>query len=455
MIIAQTATLVAILPMFYFLRGESAMPPWAAHKVLEAVGLYALFLRPHFHLETSIIVTNLSLMAGYSCLWAGARLFLRKPLHLWAHILPPLAAMMPILWYTFGEASALHRAFVSGIVYTLFSGLATLEYWQGDTEGKRTIPQQMLGAVLFMNTFIICWFTMVVPLDVIEFSFLASNLDSVRVWLASTIFIDFFYTASLIVVIYERLHEKNKETMEKLQDMLDEQKQFMLMLSHEFKNPLAAIGRSADFLDVSLSPLPETLKIRLDNIRERVHALDQLVGMFLRYESERRAFNESHLSITSMEHIWAEVTQYFDKDVISKRVMVDIAQQSHTILCDPFLLSSAASTILDNALKYSSPDAPVFVEMGVIGNVATITIKDRGIGIPRKDLSVIPKRFYRAGNAKTKGGSGLGLTMAQWVMTHHDGKLRISSEEDVGTVVSLVFPAHKPHLTGHTFKVIQ
>lgn len=442
MIMSETATLLAFAMMLYFVRDEKAIPVWLAHKVLITLGLYTLFFRPHLHTETSIIITNLAIMSGYTFLWAGTRIFLRKPLILWLNITPVVLAMAIVLWFTFVEQSSLMRAFFSGMIYTLYSALTTVEYWRGDVEGKTTVRQRILGAILFFNTLTLFWYVLVLPLDIVQHDFFTTNLDVIRQQWTLTLFIDAFYSIGVVVVIYERLHAQNLETNTKLQDMLDEQKQFMLMLSHEFKNPLAAISRSAEFLETKLEPVPEHLRVRLRNIQDRVSTLDALVGMFLRYEVEQHAYEDNHFTEITLDELWREVCQYFDADILTQRVQDHVTAPRSRLLCDPILMSSAISTVLDNALKYSAPDGMVDACLGIEDGAAIIRIEDQGIGIPAQDLAIIPKRFYRSNNARTRPGSGLGLMLAKWVVERHAGHLQIESQENRGTTVTLSFPAH-------------
>jgi signal transduction histidine kinase len=101
--------------------------------------------------------------------------------------------------------------------------------------------------------------------------------------------------------------------------------------------------------------------------------------------------------------------------------------------------------LLDNAVKYSSPDSTITIAIddGPNPNERTIRVQDCGIGIAPADLPHIGQRFYRADKARsrTQGGSGLGLAIAQSLVQAQGGHLWIESKEDVGTTVSFTLPS--------------
>ena len=94
--------------------------------------------------------------------------------------------------------------------------------------------------------------------------------------------------------------------------------------------------------------------------------------------------------------------------------------------------------ILDNALKYSDAGDSITVVVQRQENNATITIRDTGIGIAPEDLPKIKTRFYKA-NA-TRRGSGIGLAVADEIVSMHGGSLSLDSAEGVGTTVTITLP---------------
>jgi signal transduction histidine kinase len=99
----------------------------------------------------------------------------------------------------------------------------------------------------------------------------------------------------------------------------------------------------------------------------------------------------------------------------------------------------ALDNIVDNAIKYSTTEKHVAVTGRAAAKNVTLTIRDRGSGIARKDLSRIFERFYRGGNA-TSSGSGLGLPIANRIVESHGGRIEVRSRLGSGTEVDVTLP---------------
>ena len=102
----------------------------------------------------------------------------------------------------------------------------------------------------------------------------------------------------------------------------------------------------------------------------------------------------------------------------------------------PALLERAISNMLDNALKWSPPAAPIQVQ---VAN-GSVTVRDQGPGISVDERERVFERFYRAQDAKSSPGSGLGLSIVRHVAESFGGDARILDETGQGTAVKLWLP---------------
>ena len=103
----------------------------------------------------------------------------------------------------------------------------------------------------------------------------------------------------------------------------------------------------------------------------------------------------------------------------------------------------AVDNLLGNAIKYSKPGGDVVIGAGLHKKrFVEITVKDQGIGMPRKDLDRIFTKFFRADNAikKQTDGSGLGLFIAKNIILNHGGKIWLESEENAGSTFHFTIP---------------
>ena len=97
--------------------------------------------------------------------------------------------------------------------------------------------------------------------------------------------------------------------------------------------------------------------------------------------------------------------------------------------------------VLDNALKYTPTGGVIGIQALRQGDSITIAFSDNGCGIPAEDLPHVKEKFYKAN--KKVSGSGIGLAVADEIMTLHGGSLDIESSENVGTTVTLTLPIIK------------
>jgi len=98
--------------------------------------------------------------------------------------------------------------------------------------------------------------------------------------------------------------------------------------------------------------------------------------------------------------------------------------------------------LLDNALKYTSPDGQITLGLQCETVDALLTVRDTGIGISAADLPHVFERLYRADPARSRvpGGTGLGLSIAQWIVEQHAGTITLESQPGRGTTVQVRLP---------------
>jgi two-component system sensor histidine kinase SenX3 len=103
---------------------------------------------------------------------------------------------------------------------------------------------------------------------------------------------------------------------------------------------------------------------------------------------------------------------------------------------------SAASNLIDNAVKYSEAGDTVTVRLFREPGRIVIAVEDEGIGIPQTDIDRIFERFYRVDKARGRGtgGTGLGLSIVRHIMANHGGEVNVTSQEGEGSSFRLVLP---------------
>ena len=114
------------------------------------------------------------------------------------------------------------------------------------------------------------------------------------------------------------------------------------------------------------------------------------------------------------------------------RVTLKVETASDPVVeANPYLLKMATENIVRNALKYS--EKPVVITL----SDRQLTVSDEGIGIPRKELSLILQPFYRASNTRSYQGGGIGMSLSARIFKLYGIRMQVKSKENVGTTVVL------------------
>ena len=222
----------------------------------------------------------------------------------------------------------------------------------------------------------------------------------------------------------------------------DQQRQFVADASHELKTPLAVIMANAELLQNEETPEADKRKFSA-NILSTTYQMRSLVENMLEMArvdngTVRMNFAPLDLSELMSDAVLSFQLLYEEKGMglrcaLSEGICVNGSEQHLYQLLD---------VLLDNALKYSVPKGMVSVDLVRAGRNCLLSVASPGEPIAKEDLKNIFKRFYRADKARSLNGSyGLGLSIAESVVTAHKG--RIWAESDRGFNVFYVqLPIH-------------
>src|SRR5262249_2730471 len=122
------------------------------------------------------------------------------------------------------------------------------------------------------------------------------------------------------------------------------------------------------------------------------------------------------------------------------------ATPSITLSGDDELLKRMFLNLLDNAVKYTPAGGEIWVEVGAQNGNALIVVRDTGIGIPEASQAHVFDRFYRVDKARSRelGGAGLGLSIADWIVKAHGGKIAVQSSPGKGSTFTVELPLTRP-----------
>lgn len=217
--------------------------------------------------------------------------------------------------------------------------------------------------------------------------------------------------------------------------------EFIKNASHEFLTPLAIINSSAAL--ILRASDPEVRRQKAEQISLQVSQITKLVDMLLMMvtletlhpDKDRVDVNEL-LNVISMSFQHAQHT----KD----RFRSEIEPNLPAIMGYEKQLRTAVRNLLENAERYSEPDAPITLRAYSADGHVVIEIKDDGVGISADSLPHIFDTFWRQDEAHTTSGFGLGLSIVRKVIDLHDGEIEVESELGKGSVFRIHLPAASP-----------
>jgi signal transduction histidine kinase len=250
------------------------------------------------------------------------------------------------------------------------------------------------------------------------------------------------------------------ELCDTINDMADELGQnermkndFISSVSHELRTPLTAIKGWAETLQGGETD-PKTLHRGMGIIvseTERLSGMVEELLDFSRMQSGRMTLTMDKIDI--LAELDAAVYMFSERARNEHKYLIyDEPSMLPPVLGDINRLRQVFVNILDNALKYTAEGGTINVTAAEDSGFISVVIADNGCGIPAKDLPNVKKKFYKAN--QTVRGSGIGLALADEIMTLHSGSLQIDSHENVGTVVTIRIPTFQ-YLEGNTREAVQ
>lgn len=232
-----------------------------------------------------------------------------------------------------------------------------------------------------------------------------------------------------------------KQALQKERDVNLFRKNFISVVSHEFKTPLTIIKSTADIVKIYLRKsenefLQKTVSTKLEKIETQVDSVNLLISKVLDLEKL-----DNNLINNSLE--WVQVMSFvvFLKEKFKGELLeIDSSDISDNVfvLVDDILFRHALVNIIENAKKYSFGDR-VDVRFLLNQSMFIVEIQDYGIGIPKEDHVDIFKPFFRASNSSSIDGTGLGLALVKKFIEIMHADIQIESELEKGTIMKIIF----------------
>lgn len=224
--------------------------------------------------------------------------------------------------------------------------------------------------------------------------------------------------------------------------LLEMRKDFIANASHELKTPITIIRGFAETLHDNPELPRETCISITERILQNCKRMSTLVKDLL-VLTDIENIPHSRLMECDLDDLVTSCCQMLQDLYPDAVINIDKKEgEEFYINGDPNLLEMAIINLLENAAKYSKPPAQISVQLTKDVDTIVLSISDKGIGIPAKDVESIFQRFYTVDKTHSRklGGSGLGLSIVETIVEKHGGKISVSSELGVGTTFTIRFP---------------
>ena len=241
--------------------------------------------------------------------------------------------------------------------------------------------------------------------------------------------------------VLQKLTETFNQMLGRLESSLKRLEEFTADASHELRSPVAVIRTTAE-LALRQARKAEDLRTDMVEIHGEATRLTELIGDLLtlaRADSRADAAPMSEVDLVSLAQ---DGCDQFRRMANGRKLELWAVQSGAMVWGHEPSLRRLLVILLDNAVRHPPEGAAVRVSVFVIGDSIFLEVADTGDGIPEEELNRVFDRFYRGdlSRNRSKGGIGLGLSIAKWIAESHGGEITARSEVGKGTTFSVRFP---------------
>lgn len=218
-------------------------------------------------------------------------------------------------------------------------------------------------------------------------------------------------------------------------------REFSANVSHELKTPLTSISGFAELMSQGLVPSDKVREFSLD-IQKECTRLTNLVEDIIDLSRLEEGGGDMTWEDIDLYTLCDDVLQSLEPVAKRQTVTLRLAGESLQVRGVYQVLREMIYNLCDNAIKYNRSGGSVTVTAARSAGRASVTVADTGIGIPYEDQSRVFERFYRVDKSHSRaiGGTGLGLSIVKHAAALHGAEIKLQSQPEDGTVITVLFP---------------
>jgi heavy metal sensor kinase len=241
----------------------------------------------------------------------------------------------------------------------------------------------------------------------------------------------------------QRLSDTLNEMLDRIESAFLRVTQFTADASHELRTPVSLIRTEAE-LALRRSRTDAEYKESLRQILQEAERTTVMIEELLELARTDAGGESLTMKVVDLPEVLREVVTGWRQVAAARNLQfsIDICELGASVMGDPSLLRRLADILLDNAFKYTPSPGSVRLTLEVQGEAAVITVQDSGMGIAPEEQRKIFERFYRVDKARSRaqGGVGLGLAIAEWIVSKHRGAISVESQPGTGATFRINLP---------------
>ncbi len=240
----------------------------------------------------------------------------------------------------------------------------------------------------------------------------------------------------------EQLLRQEREQVQRLQELDQLKDEFLALVSHELRNPVAAISGYADLLREEPELRPQALRA-LSVIDRRSRQLLQLVNGLFDHAQMQAGLVQLQLAWTALDALVDEVATVHRRPAHEAGLTLEVTSEvDREVYVDADKLRQVLDNVIGNAVKYTPTGGSISVSAACAGPAVVINVTDTGIGVPAEEYPLLFDRLFRGSTARAHGieGTGLGLALTRSLVEAHGGMVEAHPRPGGGTVVTVVLP---------------
>ena len=245
----------------------------------------------------------------------------------------------------------------------------------------------------------------------------------------------------------ERRHQREMENQLHIEQekSLNNKLKFFTDISHEIKTPLSLIVAPVEEL-ISNPMLGNTTRTKLKLINQNVKRLMTLVEQIMDIRKYDNNVMKLKVGEIDLSLFIEEIVMLFKPAIRRKNIVIKCDLREHMMAyVDKEKFEKVIVNLLSNALKFTSENGYIRISCEETEFNFIICVEDSGDGIVKADLEKVFDRFYQSSNIGTRGGTGIGLSLARYIVEQHKGKIWVDSEPGKGAKFYIQLLKGKAH----------